>query len=293
MGRASATFPCRHKYTNLTICATPCDNKDDFCLDNLDEICSKGSAEVTILIVSLLCLSTVIFGETFFRLSTRISVEHLFKTEQLQSSNFFLERFVQHSKVKRQFSKYFKHIHQSKNYPQLLTDYMTMISSSKWNEWKFVVQSIFRLEKEIHRGNPKEIHTCIKNSLGTNTKTKLFYEINEPLNQNNKLRNLIMHFKITKTWLENYQRSHASIWIYHYVICLFKIVVFYMDLVKDVIFVLIYLEYVPVSTDHFFTFRNIIFVVLCFSIVLPLLANIFMLVQSSPFSDQVSISSTF
>ena len=285
--RESATFPCRHRYTNLTICATPCDNKDDFCLDNIDEICSKGSAEVTILIVSLLCLSTLLFGETFFRLSTRPSEDHLIKNEQFQ--DIFFEGFGKHAKGKKQISKYLKNVHQSKNYPQLLANYMKMISSSNWNHWRCLVQSIFRCEKEVHRGNAKEIHKCIKNSLGTNANTKLFYDINEPLTLKDRLYSLIIQFRITKTLVENYQRSQASIWIYHYAVCLFKIIVFYLDLVKDVLFVLIYLEYVPVTTDHFFTFRDIIFVVLCISIVLPLLANIFMLVKSGPFSAQSSI----
>jgi hypothetical protein len=279
VNRASATFPCRHRYTNLTICATPCDNKDDFCLDNLDEVCTKLSVELAILFVILLLLLTVILGESFYRLAKKNEIETCFVDKN------YVPPFDWEMNEKKTFCKKIKQFHISESYKYFLKFSMKMITQNFALQWRSRIQSIHKIEREIHRGNMKNFHVCIKDILGTNHNTEMFYSLNEELSLKEKLKAYVRTFKHAGTWTDFYTNTEASVWINHCVLGIFRIVLYYIDLIKDIFFVIVYVQYVPISTVHFFSFNNIIFVLLCIIIIVPLFANFVLLLVINPFAN--------
>ena len=59
----AATFSCIHRYTNKRICAVPCDQKDDLCKNNEDEICELLSKSYLALIAGILIVLIAVTGE--------------------------------------------------------------------------------------------------------------------------------------------------------------------------------------------------------------------------------------
>ena len=64
----AATFSCTHRYTNRTICAIPCDQKDDLCANNKDEDCDLLSKRYLTLIVGFLIVLIAMTGEVLVHL---------------------------------------------------------------------------------------------------------------------------------------------------------------------------------------------------------------------------------
>ena len=61
-----ATFACKHRYTQKWICAVPCDDEDDLCMDNVDENCNQGS-KYTSMFAGILLLLILTLGELFLK----------------------------------------------------------------------------------------------------------------------------------------------------------------------------------------------------------------------------------
>ena len=62
--RRSATLPCKHRYTNKSICSVPCDNRDDLCSGFEDEMNCGVPHLVQILpfaVVLMIALSLTIY----------------------------------------------------------------------------------------------------------------------------------------------------------------------------------------------------------------------------------------
>ena len=77
-----ATFSCKHRYTNRSICAVPCDGEDDLCMGFVDENCDLGSTIYIALIVGFFLIIVSITGELFFHFlkrepSTEINLEQI------------------------------------------------------------------------------------------------------------------------------------------------------------------------------------------------------------------------
>ncbi len=151
---------------------------------------------------------------------------------------------------------------------------MKIVTPNFVSQWRNLIQIIHKSEKEIHRGQMKEFHNCIKEILGTNHNTEMFYSLNDPVSKKEKLTNYIRTFKQTRTLIDFYTNTQASIWIHHCLLGIFRIILYYIDLIKDIFFVIVYVQYVPISTVRFFSFNNIIFFLLCIIIIVPLFANL-------------------
>ncbi len=73
-----AIFPCQHRYTGKWICAVPCDQKDDLCLDESDESSCSLDWTLTLLVYLIfifLVLAPILFCTEKFMTNRDIGEE--------------------------------------------------------------------------------------------------------------------------------------------------------------------------------------------------------------------------
>ena len=79
-----------YRYTNLTICAVPCDNKDDLCLDNADENCESLSMDYVVSLLCLIMLATTLVGEVFHCIEEKANF-FMFKTNSQETGHELID----------------------------------------------------------------------------------------------------------------------------------------------------------------------------------------------------------
>ncbi len=119
---------------------------------------------------------------------------------------------------------------------------------------------LFKQEVQYHKKNMMEVHLCIKKHFGTNDTTKHFYSLVKVKYSRGILRNILQKMKLdkNKTWVlfKNAAAAMAQITFY------------YIDLIKDIVFITFFFEFLP-KTFSVNTFEYNLFFLLCFSVLLP------------------------
>ena len=71
-----ATFSCLHRYTKRPICAIRCNNLDDLCLNNEDELNCRQVNTIQIIVVTLLVVLLIgsALGEVIYRRNREVFV---------------------------------------------------------------------------------------------------------------------------------------------------------------------------------------------------------------------------
>jgi hypothetical protein len=105
-----------------------------------------------------------------------------------------------------------------------------------------------------------EVHLCIKKHFGTNETTKHFYSLVKVKYSRGILRNILQKMKLdkNKTWAL-FKNSAAA---------MAQITFYFIDLIKDIVFVTFFFEFLP-KTVSVNTFEYNLFFLLCFSVLLP------------------------
>lgn len=146
-----ATFSCLHRYTRRPICAIPCDEVDDLCLNYDDEKVCRQSRELLIipLIISLVIIGCIL-GKMTYSLhfdKTAIS-EH-----ELDHINEFVEKLCHKEDVS------FENIHVDGLVQKLV---LHLDANFKSNELVMMYQDIYMLEVAFHSDDIKNAEKCLK-----------------------------------------------------------------------------------------------------------------------------------
>ena len=226
-------------------------------------------------------IATTLVGEVFHRIEEKAN-SYMDKTNTQETGHELIDIYDLQKGNRKICFKNFKIHHESSEFQDYITSVLKVISPISPLKWRKLVQNIYNFEKAFHKGNSIDFHNCIKKNLGTNHHTHLFYQLNKPISYKEKLINLLSKIKPLLKLLNAFRQSPASIWIKHGVLGIFRIITYYVDLVKDVLFIIVYLQYVPLSTTDLLSFNNIVFVILCTIVCLPLVANFILLAINSP-----------
>ncbi len=122
---------------------------------------------------------------------------------------------------------------------------------------------LFKQEVQYHKKNMTEVHLCIKKHFGTNEMTKHFYSLVKVKYSRGIVQKILQKMKLDfldkkKTWVvfKNAAAAMAQITFY------------YIDLIKDIVFITFFFEFLP-KTVSVNTFEYNLFFLLCFSVLLP------------------------
>ena len=268
--RLSKSFPCKHRFTNSSICATMCNNVVE-CIDNLDEKNCSNSYFIIAFWVLLGCVSiSTIFSECILKFSAEQEEEEdevfLQDRRQINDTMSLILIFQNLSLPTSDSNKakmIFRSLHQSPNYGHHLTliiSYITM----KFKERKKIeaLRYLYNLEYKSHESNFIETEECMKQNVGTNSLCQAILDAQysgllDKLPQKIKT---VKHLITTNFWF-------ISITIY------LKIANYYFDLSKDIILLgaICYSVSVTSLDAKSFTMQLIISYILSISI--PLLIN--------------------
>jgi len=274
-----ATFPCKHMYTSKFICSVPCDGKNDFCLNNEDENCQEDTLNIIGVAVFILLVVTITIGEiilTKLKINEERTVvleiskmKHL--TELLNSSRLF--------KNKNNFRD-FKTIHNANDYSSTTSLLMSYLTINKKSDSIKFVNNLIELETMYHKGNQQDIHLCLKENLSTNPNLNLFYGLLGTTSfidlKHFKFKILFQQSNVIKT------QTHLFFLAKHGSTGLIKTIFYFVDLVKDMIIIFLYVKYVPLSHTDFTSFAVQVLVLLCVSISLPVLVNHILILFDNP-----------
>ena len=122
-----------------------------------------------------------------------------------------------------------------------------------------LVIRLFKLEVEYHRKNMTEVHLCIKKHFGTNETTKQFYSLAKQKYSIGILERILIKLNIKKQIWISVKNSASAI---------AQITSYYIDLIKDIVFITFFFEFLPkkISIN---SFEYNMFFLLCFSVLLP------------------------
>ena len=104
-----------------------------------------------------------------------------------------------------------------------------------------------------------EVHLCIKKHFGTNETTKQFYSLAKQKYSIGILQRILIKLNIKKQIWISVKNSASAI---------AQITSYYIDLIKDIVFITFFFEFLPkkISVN---SFEYNMFFLLCFSVLLP------------------------
>jgi len=271
-----ATFPCKHRYTGKMICSIPCDGKDDLCLDNEDENCQADTINITVITVFILLIVTIAIGEIIIA-KLRINEEQIDLLDITKIKQ--LTELLKHSrslKNKMTFG-HFQSIHDANDYSITISLLMSYLTIKKKSESRNFAHHLIDLETMYHKGNKQDVHLCLKEHLITNQNLNLFYGLLGTSNFTDlKLQILFQQCNVIKT------HTYLFLLAKHVSIGLIKTIFYFVDFVKDMIIIFLYVKYVPLSQTDFSSFAVQVLVLLCVSISLPKVFNHIFILFDNP-----------
>ncbi len=279
-----ATFPCKHRYTQKFICSVPCDGKEDLCLDSEDENCQGDAIIVTVSVGILLILTTVIIGEILV-LKSNVVKKDLFNISNLRKLILLLN--LPPKLKEKGIFRDFKSIHNALDYNTTISMLMTFFKAGEKTVVKELALQFLNFEKKYHKGNLQALHLCLKENLGSNQNAKLFYNLAKPVSSMNSFHQRIKRFKITTLQVTNSTRK-MFITIRDTVFALIRIFFYYLDLIKDMVIIFLYIQYFPVSQTDFSSFAIQVLILLCVSITLPPFVNQIVILFDTPVQKNTS-----
>ncbi len=154
-----ATMSCQHRYTNRSICAVPCDGKDDLCADFLDEKnCKISTVEYTILFLALLLCFAIVVGEITFWFEKK-SEEYCKKEDKDTAKLEIFDTNIRGKKYDCCKIKGYTNTTELVNNPTLQGK---------------LIKYFYQLELKFHNNNECNAYICLKNNLETNETVHIF-----------------------------------------------------------------------------------------------------------------------
>ncbi len=233
-----AAFPCRHRFSGNPICAIPCNGKDDMCMGMADEAnCHETSARqlITILCVSII-LPVYLLGEIMFlKLSKRCVRSMSTSAHQKKVLLLTVAKSILSSQSRREIRLLHK---QYKSYHKNILDtrqMLRLLEASALNSRKLQISftKLHKLELFVHKGDILQVERCLKAQLGTSKLTMDFFDAVEP----GILGKLLISLP---SWVEPVVRilGYENVLIIKtkvHGVFLFKLLLYYSDLVKDLL----------------------------------------------------------
>jgi hypothetical protein len=280
-----ATFSCKHRYTGKYICSVPCDGKDDLCLDNADEICQEDTVTITIIAIGFLILLTVISGEIII-----VKQENNKKcNDPIKTTDFKCLIDLLYSSINYKQKLKFKSIHDAEGYNTTISLLMTFLSIQKKSVSKNLAKQFIYFENCYHKGNDQSLHLCLNENFRTNGKANFFFSMTKSagfvdwLYHKMKKNNLNWKFSTSAKQITDIMKITF--------LAMIKITFYYLDLVKDLVIIFLYIRYFPVAQTNFSSFAVQVLILLCISISLPGVVNhilIFFDYQSSKITSKTT-----
>ena len=231
-------FPCKHRYTGNPICATPCINVENICLDSEDEkYCQEGRGSTHLIFALLMgfILAGCILGEITYKIDfhkfyrTKIEIEN----EDRNLLYDFVEQLYKRPVGSSQLELQFMRIHDENKVRNLI---MLLDLKLKSYELVHAFQYIYRLELSLHVDNIMNAELCLKDALGTNEMAGKFMDYVEygfftrsKLEMLNRIQQMLIKLDIKITSLSVLLNLLGFI---------VNITFYYLDLIKDIFFVI-------------------------------------------------------
>jgi hypothetical protein len=267
------TFPCKHRYTGLPICANPCDGYDDLCEDYSDEDCEGISVIWVLFWVAIL---TLVVSATMMTMEKctpvllkdlKTTVDVTYSTEMLSLKSYI---------IMRKDKDFVNSMHLILLYHKFNGDIKTA---------KHITEQYYSMELTCNQSQTECIDEYYFKMFGTNESTAYIYNI-----ISNSWSITIYSFfaaKCPKCLLEMCRNKYFKM-SYIYLIFIVKIVLHYADIVKDIVLLWeIWKHMMGYSArtflEHIYEFPGVVFLVILTSIVITELCSIQILIKSTTF----------
>ncbi len=281
-----ATFLCKHRYTGKLICAVPCDGEDDLCEDFEDENCKSSPFLTTILISFILLTGTIIVTEPIVRKQFR-SI-HIDKDFPLsggdEGTNEFVELCLANvifgKKQNQEIQKIVKENHCLDEYFKITNN---LFLNGNYEIQKQIATTFYMTELKCHNGNIRDTAKCIRKNVGTNRRSEMLFRLTRPSFYQSQLYTNLKDIAVFQMVNNSLKAQIGFIFIKHIVHAVVKIILYYIDMVKDIIFIVIPANVFLTSIATFNSFGAQVFCLMWISILLPWMVNLSFLIAKNPF----------
>ena len=269
----SASFSCHHRYTNVTICASLCNNLVE-CFDGRDERnCDTDSPYYLVMLFLFLIFASAISvlwnkclakqlakkvsksskdGKTFQGKSL-VSIIEIFRSEKITNTQ------------ERKLRQLLKKLHKSKNYSLNLKFLANFCKTAFFDDkGQKCLKYLYDFELSFHNRNWIECEECFKKNIGTNYVCQYVMDAKYP-----GFFETYLIPRPVKSFLHNVTTS-----IYWFKVTkILKIQFYYIDLGKDMLILYAICDSVNLSALSLESFSVQIVLLYFLSIIVPLLMN--------------------
>jgi hypothetical protein len=268
------TFPCKHRYTGFPICANPCDGYDDLCENHSDEDCEGISVLWVLFWVT--SLTIIASGTTIIleKKCTPVLVNDMTTTEEMCYSTDILS--LKNYTIMRKEEAFVNSMR------SILLYYKFNIDIEKA---KHITEQYYAMELTCNQFQTECVDEYYFMFFGTNKSTAYIYDIlsnSWSIKMNSFLASKCPKWLLVKCTHKYFKMSNI------YVIFIFKIVLHYADIVKDIVLLVQIWKHMMGNSARTFLdgiseFPVVVFLVIFTSIVITELCSILTLIMSSTF----------
>ncbi len=311
-----ATFRCRHRYTNRSICAVPCDARDDLCMNETDEDCSHGSEGDKFVFGLVLLVISVVCGELAFvyaakaqsnNMEEELDLDQIMPNCLLGCFQFSTKRQAEKEETekdrtdKEQTDK--DRRDKEKTDKEKTDKEQTEKDRTEKDEIFFSFRKFHNSSNYMSECKSFSHHLILMNKVKGGQIAKHFFECELKYHKGNReaahicmkhffgtnantkyIFQLIDQSESDSKFIEKLfnfaSYKFASKLIFLLQVSL-KIILYYIDMYKDFSILAIYIDYFPLFESKFESFGVQIFIILCISVTLPLLINLVCIIKSS------------
>ena len=266
-----ASFSCPHKYTNITICASLCNNYEE-CRDGMDENdCGIKKVYTVGIVMIFVVLATTISAawnkcltKLFYKSRLFLDKEEDNNQRQLSLDLIRIFRLVNLTRKKKErLNRLLKKLHQTNEYSNELIFLINFCKISFTREkGTQCLKYIYDFELSYHDENVVECEQCLKTNIGTNVICQYIMDAKYP-GLLDKLPNPFLE------WLHNITKHYR----WHQLMRFTKVSSYYLDIGKDVALVATLLSAVNIGATSFTSFSYQIILIYVLSILIPILIN--------------------
>jgi len=182
------TFSCSHIYTGNPICVIPCNGVDEGCVNGEDELCDAYSIEAFVIVFLIILFATFIVSEALFQkgLLHCESNSNCLQAPDVEQLVVAFTNWVHLSsngersneEQEQELKKAYKSFHSAaKDFKKLFLELKVNLSPNLYSE---VVIFTGKLENEIHGEDKFDVRWCLLQNLGNGDQTAEYLELTEP-----------------------------------------------------------------------------------------------------------------
>ena len=244
-----ATFSCKHKVTQKSICAIPCDGVEELCENNIDEQCQGPGLLVTLVV-------TIVLSATFIAIASAVSFYKVKKQNPLSPIKAFQGNGNLNENMGLKEDNHFIYLKLS-------------VYKTKMEITNCIEIATFYSEKDAY----------IKNILGTNDLSAYFYDCME---RSIAVKiHIWLYNKIPKLFI-----AMRNLYVGALIIIIKSTVTLclkYLDLTKDILF--LYILWLQLGHYTTGSFPMAVFYILAVSLGTTEVGNFCIIITQNPFAD--------